>query len=120
MEIALIRSATIIISILCFVVSSPANGESITKEEWTARYSHLKERPLSRHENIAACASEFTAGLSEDERKEIEAANTVSAREVAANMCALLVNAAVEGRLSYEQYREWLINPPGDIVERLK
>jgi len=116
----LIRSPIIIVSALWFVVSSPANGEPITKEEWTAKYSHLKERPLSRHEYIAACASEFTAGLSEDERKEIEAANTVSAREVAANMCALLVNAAVEGRLSYEQYRQWLINPPDDMVERLR
>ncbi|MBP1858862.1 hypothetical protein J2Z75_002374 [Rhizobium herbae] len=116
----MIRSALVIIGTLCLVVSSPASGEPITKEQWTARYKGLKERPLLRHEHISSCASEMAAEISEDVREEIEAMNTVSATEVIANVCALLMNAAVEGRLTYEQYREWLINPPDDIVERLQ
>ncbi len=46
--------------------------------------------------------------------------NTVPASEAIANVCALLINAIAEGRLTYEQYKEWTVKTPDDWMKRLQ
>ncbi len=116
----MIRSAILIISGLCVALSLPASAEAFTKEQWEWRYGKLKARPLLRHDRITSCISGFDDASLEDMRKEIESMNKVPASEVIANLCALFINAIAEGRLTYEQYKEWTVNPPDDWYKRLQ
>jgi hypothetical protein len=116
----LTHSATLIIGMFCLVLSFPASGETITKEQWNWRYRGLKARPLLRHDRITTCISGMTDAVPEDVRKETEAMNTMSASEVIVNMCALFINAIADGRLTYEQYIQWRINPTDDLFKRLQ
>lgn len=119
-ETALIRSAILIISALCFALSLPASAEAFTKEQWNRRYGGLKARPLLRHDRITSCISEFEDAVSEDTRKEIESMNTVPASEVIAEVCARFINAIADGRLTYELYKEWTVDPTGDWIKHLQ
>lgn len=114
------RSATLIIGILCLVLSFPASGEAITKEQWNWRYGRLKARPLLRHDRITTCISDFSDEISDDVQKEIEAMNTAPVSEVIANVCTLLINAIANGKLTYEQYQEWKLNPTDELLNRLQ
>lgn len=116
----MIRSAILIISALCFALSLPASTEAFTKEQWNRSFGRLKTRPLLRHDRITACISNFDDPSLGNLRKEIESMNTVPASEVIANVCALLLNAVAEGRLTYEQYKEWTVKTPDDWIKRLQ
>jgi hypothetical protein len=116
----LIRSAILIISALCFALSLPASTEAFTKEQWNRSFGRLKTRPLLRHDRKTACISNFDDPSLGNLRKEIESMNTVPASEVIANVCALLINAVAEGRLTYEQYKEWTVETPDDWIKRLQ
>jgi hypothetical protein len=110
----------LIISAFCFALSLPASAEAFTKEQWEWRYGKLKARPLLRHDRITSCISGFEAAISEDVRKEIQSVNTVPASEVIAHVCALFINAVAEGRLTYEQYKEWTSDGTGNWIKRLQ
>lgn len=77
-------------------------------------------RPLLRHDRITSCISEFEDAVSEDIRKEIESMNTVPASEVIADVCARFINAIADGRLTYELYKEWTVDPTGDWIKHLQ
>ncbi|WP_428426032.1 hypothetical protein [Pararhizobium sp.] len=116
----MIRSAIMIISALCFALSLPASAEAFTKEQWNRAYGRLKTRPLLRHDRIASCISTFDDTISPDMRKEIESMNTVPASEVIAHVCALFINAVADGRLTYEQYKDWTSDGTGNWIKRLQ
>lgn len=46
--------------------------------------------------------------------------DTASVSEVIANACTLLINAIADGKLTYEQYQEWKLNPTDDLLNRLQ
>jgi hypothetical protein len=119
-ETALTRSAILIIAMFCFVLSFPASSKAITKEQWNWRYGSLKARPLLRHDRITTCISDITDEMSEDMEKEIEAMNTAPVSEVIANVCTLLINGIANGKLTYQQYQEWKINPTDSLLNRLQ
>lgn len=119
-ETALLRSATVIISTLCFVISLPIGAEALTKEQWNRAYGSLKARPLLRHDRITSCISGFEDTISEDERKEIESMNTVPASEVIAYVCARFISAIADGGLTYERYKEWTSDPTGAWIKHLQ
>lgn len=114
------RSASLIISMFCFALSFPASAEAFTKEQWNWSFGRLKARPLLRHDRITACISDFDDLSLGTLRKEVESMNTVPASEAIANVCALLINAIAEGRLTYEQYKEWTVKTPDDWMKRLQ
>ena len=46
--------------------------------------------------------------------------NTVPASEVIAEVCARFINAIADGRLTYELYKEWTVDPTGAWIKHLE